>query len=149
MRPNQLHFSFTSYQLKKKLILFALLFAFPRVFQAQETVKITSAPSVTSRAHIEVQNPSTSKGTITFYFTPKGGVSQRIIVDIKKGRKAKKIAKKIESKLDSNLPGSYDATYRSKGGFHYVDIEKNGGTAADFDISNSLTVQGVAINIIK
>jgi hypothetical protein len=151
MRPNQLLSLsvFTCYQMKKKLIFLALLFIFPNVFQAQDLIKITTPPAVTSRAHIEVQNPSTSSGTITFRFTPKGGVAQNIIVEIKKGKKAKKIAKKIESRLDSKLPGSYSATYRSKGGFYYVDIEKDTSTAADFDISNSLTVQGVAINIIK
>jgi hypothetical protein len=141
----------SSYRIKTSLILFLLLISFPKIFLAQKTENLQIKPVVfaTTRAHIEIQNPATSKGIITFSFTPKGGVKQEIIVSIKKGKKPKKIAKKIKKYLNNKLPNFYKATYRTSGGYYYVDIEKDVSTAADFDISHTMTVQGLAINVVK
>ena len=134
----------------RSLTFIVFLLVFPQIFNAQDTnVKISPIVTYSSRAYIEVRNSSTRKGSLTFFFTPKGGARQEINIEIKKGLKTKKIAKKIESILENKLPNAYSSALRSRGGSYYIDIEKNTSTAADFDLSHKITVQGLSISIVK
>jgi hypothetical protein len=130
---------FKTFIMKKNLLSMILAIAIPC---------IVSATPITSKAYIEIKNAATSGGTIVFQFTPDGGLTISVRVEIKKGWTSLQISREIARKLTDEMPSEYRATSRTHGAVNYVDVEKDMTRVADFDIQkNGMTVNGTTIKV--
>ena len=103
---------------------------------------------ITNKAYIEIRNAATSGGTIVFTFTPDGGLSKSVRVEIQNGWTTQRIAREISKRLTEEMPSEYRATSRTHGAVNYVDVEKDMSRVADFDITkNGMTVNGTSVKV--